>query len=107
MLVLPYETLRTDALGFVSQIAKFVELPSPTDVPQESANVSLAAGVLELNRWFNKLLRLVGLAEKFEGPLEERRTKRGQLRAIEKLDPYVPSLFSRWSRSAGERASTL
>lgn len=104
VLVLPYEALRADALGFVSQIAKFVELPSPTEVPTEAANPSLPAGILELNRYFNKLLRLVGMAERFEGPLEERRTKRGQLRALEKLAAFVPSPYSRrverkWRRS--------
>jgi hypothetical protein len=96
VLVLPFELLQKDALAFVSEIAKFVGLSSPTEVPTEPANESLPALLLELNRWFNKIVRALGLgATWFEGPLEERPAKRAQLKILGKLAPVVPDALSR------------
>jgi hypothetical protein len=108
VLVLPYELLVQDALAFVSQISKFAGLSAPTGVPNERANPSLPALLLELNRWFNKLMRAIGLgATRFEGPLEERRAKRGQLKVLNRVSRYIPKGLSRpvdrrW-RAAAER----
>ena len=96
VLVLPYELLVQDALAFASQISKFAGLSAPTEVPDERANPSLPALLLELNRWFNKLMRAIGLgATWFEGPLEERRAKRGQRKVLHQVSRYVPKSLSR------------
>lgn len=95
VLVLPYELLRKDALDFVSQITKFVGLPSPTSVPKGSVNVSLPAGLLNLNRYVNVALRAFGLSERFQGPIQERRTMRGHLKILRKLAPLTPKSYSK------------
>ena len=88
--------LGIDPLAFASEVTKFVGLPAPTEVSADRANPSLPALLLELNRWLNKLIRALGLgATRFEGPIEERLAKRGQLKVLNKLAPFFPSALSR------------
>jgi hypothetical protein len=107
VLVLPYELLRRDAVGFVARIARFVDVAPPTDVPNASVNVSLPAGLLHLNRYVNIVLRASGLSERFQGPIQERRLMRGHLKVLRKLAPLTPKAFServerRWRETIAE-----
>jgi hypothetical protein len=96
VLVLASEMLQRDALGFASEVTKFVGLPAPTSVSTDRANAALPALVLELNRWFNKLVRALGLGDtRFEGPIEERLAKRGQLKVLRALAKITPRALSR------------
>lgn len=107
VLVLPYELLRRDAGAFVSSIASFCGVAAPAgNVPDEAANPALPALLLEANRWANKVVRAFGMGDgAFAGPLEERKAKRGQLKALRKVAPFVPAVLSRpierrWRRQA-------
>jgi hypothetical protein len=96
VLVLPFESLKADPLGFVSDVSKFCGVAVPTHVPLDRANESLPALLLELNRWFNKAMRALGLGDTwFEGPLEERLAKRVQLKILGRLAPLFPNAVSR------------
>jgi len=95
VLVLPYELLRRDALDFVSQITKFAGVSAPTNVPKGEVNVSLPAGLLQLNRYVNVVLRAFGLSERFQGPIQERRTMRVHLKILRKLARFTPKSYSK------------
>jgi hypothetical protein len=95
VLVLPYETLRTDPLGFVRSITNFVGLPAPAEVQMDLVNESLPSAILAVMRYLNVVYRALGLSRWFDEPLEERRVMRGELRFFNNISPAVPKALSR------------
>jgi hypothetical protein len=105
VLVLPYEALRRDPLGFVRSITNFVGVPAPSDVQMDLVNESLPSAILAVMRYLNVVYRTLGLSRLFDEPLEERRVMRAELRFFNNVSPFVPKTLSRavdrrWRRKA-------
>jgi hypothetical protein len=96
VLVLPYEHLRRDALGFLSAITSFVDLPAPSAVPEDRVNPSSPAALLAAMRYMNFVFQMPGLRSFFSGPIEQSLAKRGVLKLMKLVGPLVPSAPSRW-----------
>lgn len=95
VLVLPFEMLKEDAVGFVGDIQKFAGLPAPTDVPRERDNIALAAAAVSVVRYVNIAFRMVGIGTAFAGPIADRRSRRIRLGIIRSLGPRLPKSWSK------------
>lgn len=95
VLVLPYERLARDAKGFVGDIARFVGLPAPAEVAASRVNPGLNAGALALIRYLNSVMRKLGFARVFKGPLGDSRLRRARIKALRKIGERVPEWLSR------------
>jgi hypothetical protein len=110
VLVLPFEMLKSDAVGFVGEIQKFVGLPAPADVPISRDNVALASAAVTVVRYVNILFRMIGIGTVFAGPIADKRSRRIRLGIIRSLGPTLPKSWSkrveeRWRATALEIAA--
>jgi hypothetical protein len=105
VLVLPFEMLKKDAVGFVGEIQKFAGLPAPADIPTSRDNVALPGAAVKVVRVVNILFRMVGIGTAFAGPIADKRSRRIRLGIIRTLGPTLPKSWSkrvedRWRSTA-------
>jgi hypothetical protein len=110
VLVLPFEQLKTDAVGFVGEIQKFLGLPLPTEVPTDRDNVALPAAAISLVRYVNVFFRMLGIGTVFAGPIADKRSRRVRLAILKGAGPVLPRSWSRriekrWRETALELAT--
>jgi hypothetical protein len=101
VLVLPFEQLRTDAVGFVAAIAGHAGVPALASVPAGRVNVSTSALAVAVKRRANRLLVRDGLNP--AGWLDGDRVNGGLRRAAERLARATPSSL----RDRADRRLTL
>jgi hypothetical protein len=109
VLVLPFEQLRTDAVGFVGEIMRFIGRPAPATVTEEQENVALPSAAVAAIRYLNIVFRMIGIGTVFAGPISDRRSRRVRLVVLRALGVLLPKRLStrtdqRWRQSALELA---
>jgi hypothetical protein len=105
VLVLPFEMLKKDAVGFVGEIQKFAGLPAPAEIPMSKDNVALPGAAVKVVRIVNMMFRMVGIGTAFAGPIADRRSRRIRLGIIRTLGPTLPKSWSKrvednWRKTA-------
>ena len=95
VLVLPFELLNEDTERFVKTICSFVDLPSPSDVPDVQENVSTPAALIGPIRLSNFVLRAFGLAAPFGGDVTRERIRYLRFDIIRSLGARIPAVLSR------------
>lgn len=110
VLVMPFESLMSDPLRFVGQIADLVGLPKPTSVTEERENVALPALALAGVRRLNAFLTMIGLQRVVVGPPADSEIRRGKLEFVRAVGRYAPKSLSapierKWRAQIAELAA--